>query len=319
MSAIVGALGIVVPSGKPTVIVSPAPSEPEPDVVNPVAQVVEVEAAREVPVKLTVVTVVAALIVTFDGEAPVASALVETTRLLAAVIVWAVGFVTPAMVKAPLALLASAHDAPARVIVTVGPLVVPFVDAVEPVAVQLVYEPVSVIVGVDGTVNPFENCSVIVSPTLSAPVELAVNPIVHVERVRAVWGEPVKVTLAGVVAAAITTFDAGLAAVVSADVATVRFAAVIVCAAGFVTPAIAKLPVALLASAHEAPASVTVSVGPVAEPAVVAVVPVAVQLEKLPPGVIVGLVGSVNPAENWIVTVSPSFKAPVAVAVNPTV
>jgi hypothetical protein len=146
-----------------------------------------------------------------------------------------------------------------------------------------------------------------------------VKPIVHVERARPVCGEPVYVIEVGVVAAAMVTFEPGLAGVVSADVATVKFAAVIVWAAGFVTPTIARVPAALFARAQEAPASVTVSVGPVADPDVAVVVPVAVQLEKLPPGVMVGLVGTLNPAENWIVTVSPTLSAPVEVAVKPTV
>ena len=86
-------------------------------------------------------------------------------------------------------------------------------------------------------------------------------------------------TAVGVVAAEITTLPAGLAGIVSALVARVRFAAVIVCAGGFVIPTIVKAPLPLLARAQVPPllASVSVTVGPVAEPAVPVVTAVAAQ------------------------------------------
>ena len=68
----------------------------------------------------------------------------------------------------------------------------------------------------------------IVSPVLSAPLAVAVYPTVQVARALPVCGAPVNDTAAGAVAAAITTLPGGLAGVVSALVATVRLAGVIV-------------------------------------------------------------------------------------------
>jgi len=67
-----------------------------------------------------------------------------------------------------------------------------------------------------------------------------------------------------------------------------------------------------LARAHEAPASVTVTVVP--EP-----VPVAVQLVKPLPRTIVGVAGTVKPALNPIVIVPAAESAPLELVVNPTV
>ena len=53
----------------------------------------------------------------------------------------------------------------------------------------------------------------------------------------------------------------------------------IVCAGGFVIPAIVSEPLPLFASAQEAPARVIVTVGPVAEPDVSLATAVAVQAE----------------------------------------
>jgi hypothetical protein len=96
---------------------------------------------------------------------------------------------------------------------------------------------------------------------LRAPLALEVKPTVQVESASPVCGEPVKVTALGAVAAAIVTL-AGLAAVVSALVATVRFVPVIVCAGGFVIPAIVSAPEALFPRAQLPPlfARVTVTV-----------------------------------------------------------
>jgi hypothetical protein len=121
-----------------------------------------------------------------------------------------------AMVRVAAVPLARAHEAPARVIVTVCPVV-------EPVAVQLAKPVGRVIVGVAGTVKPDGKTTVIVRVALRAPVALDVKPIVQVVAVAlATYELPVNVTLLGEVAAAITTFEPGLAAPVSTLVLTLN-------------------------------------------------------------------------------------------------
>ena len=176
------------------------------------------------PAKVTAVGAVAAAIVTFAGLAAVVSAVVATVKLVP-VITPAGGLVIPAILSAPDALLPREQAPPllASVTVTVVPAVV------TPVAEQVAYAPVSVIVGFVGIEKPVGKWIVIVSPVLRAPLALEVKPIVQLERAFPVCGVPAKVTAVGVVAAAIATLAPGLAATVSALVATVRLAAVIVC------------------------------------------------------------------------------------------
>ncbi len=120
----------------------------------------------------------------------------------------------------------------------------------------------------------------IVSPAASGAPAVVVNAAVQVTpRASAARVVAVNVTAVGAVAGAMTTFAAGLPGTVSALVTTDMFAAVIVCAGGFVTPAIASAPLPLAASTHPAPARVIVTVGPVEEPLVSAAVAVAVQPE----------------------------------------
>src|SRR3954452_7683761 len=106
-----------------------------------------------------------------------------------------------------------------------------------------------------------------------------------------------------------TTF-AGLAAVVSALVATVRLlAAVIVCAGGLVTPAILSVPSPLFVSAHEPPDNVIVTVGPDVDPLESAVVAVAVQLDHpAPVSVTVGAAGALKALEKPNLVVLAAFK-----------
>ena len=173
-------------------------------------------------------------------------------------------------------------------------------------------------IGLDGIENRAEKPTVIVSPACRAPVALVVKPIVQVERACAVCGEPVKLTAVGVVAAAITTLPPGAAATVSALVATVMLAAVIVGAGGLMSPVSVRAPLPLFAREHEAPVSVIVIVGPVAEPFVLLVAAVAPQLVYPPPvRVTVGVVGAEKPAARPTVIVSPTRSAPVALDVRP--
>src|SRR5258708_34791091 len=116
--------------------------------------------------------------------------------------------------------------------------------------------------------NPFGNATVIVSPMLSAPLALEVSATVHVTpAVTAARVVAENVTALGAVAALIVRFG-GLAAVTSADVFTDMFAPVIVCAVGFVTPAIVSWPLPAAARLQPAP-SVIVTVVPLPPPVVV--------------------------------------------------
>ncbi len=105
-------------------------------------------------------------------------------------------------------------------------------------------------------------------------------------------------------------------------VETKRLAAAIVCAGGLIMPAIVSWPLPLFARAQVPPlsASVTVRVGPVTEPAVPFVEPVAEQFDQpAPVRVIVGLSGIEKPAANPMITLPPARRAPLALEVNPTV
>ena len=122
--------------------------------------------------------------------------------------------------------------------------------------------------GVAGTVKPALNVAVIVSPVVSAPVELVVRPTVQVDRAAPVCGEPAKVTVEGAVAAAIEIAPAGFTAVVSVPVLTLQLTAAIEPAGGFVGNATLSAPDAELASVQVPPlsASVIVTVVPAAVP-----------------------------------------------------
>lgn len=177
---------------------------------------------------------------------------------------------------------------------------------------QLLKPPVSVTVGVAGTVRPALKTTVIVSPPRRAPVALDLKPTVHVERAPPVCGEPLNVTALTDVAGAIVMLDAGFAATVSPAVATLNVAAARVPAAGLVSPCTVSDAAVLLATAHDAPTSVTVTV--VAEPE-----PVAEQLVKPLPSTIVGVAGTAKPALRAIVIVLPAASAPLELVVKPTV
>jgi hypothetical protein len=117
-----------------------------------------------------------------------------------------------------------------------------------------------VIVGVAGIVKPAGKTTAIVSPAASAPVALDVKPSVQVADAPADRVEAENETLVGAVAAAIATGDAGFEAAVSVAVLTLKVFAASEPAAGFVSVESVKVPVVLFASAHEAPASVIVTV-----------------------------------------------------------
>ncbi len=107
----------------------------------------------------------------------------------------------------------------------------------------------------------------IVSPAPSAVV--AVNPTVQVERESAVAGDAEKVTALGAVAALTVTFPAGLVELASSLVRTAKSVFEYVAADGLTSPATVKAPDCAAVSRHEAPASVTTSVVPLAAPVAV--------------------------------------------------
>jgi hypothetical protein len=117
-----------------------------------------------------------------------------------------------------------------------------------------------------------------------------VKPSVQVVTACAACEAPAKVTFDGV-AALMVTPAAGLAAVVSWEVAMLKPLAGYEPAAGFVIPAIVSVPAVELTSAQLAPESVMVTTCPVVDPA-------AVQLLKPPVKPIVGVAGIVTPAGN---------------------
>ena len=110
----------------------------------------------------------------------------------------------------------------------------------------------------------------------------------------------------------IVTADAGLAAMRSLLVAMVNVLAARLPAAGSVSPLTVSVALVDAATAHEAPASVTVTVVPDVEP-------VAVQLVKPAPSVIVGVAGMVNPELKAIVIVAPVVNAPAELVLNDSV
>jgi len=200
-------------------------------------------------------------------------------------------------------LFASAHDAPASVTVTVVP-------EPEPVAVQFEKVPPRVIVGVAGTVKPPLKTTVIVLPAARAPLELVVKPTVQSERAPPVCGEPANET--AVTGLAITMADAGFVAPVSRDVLMPKVPAAYEPLPGLVSPFTVRLNAAEFATAHDAPASVTVTT-------LLDVDPVAVQLVNPELRTIVGVAGIVKLELKVSVIVSPAAIAPLAEVVNVSV
>jgi hypothetical protein len=216
--------------------------------------------------------------------------------------------VIPATVKVAAALLASAHEAPKSVIVATF-------EEPEPLAVQLVKPLVTATVGDAGTVVPDGKVTVIVWLAFRAPVELAVKPLVQVAVAAACRVEALKVTLFGLVAAQIVTFEV-FAAVVSVLVLTLKVPPNRVLLAGFVIPSIVKVAAVLPASEHDPPLLASVIVTVVEE-----VEPVAEQLLNPLVSAIAGVAGIVKAELKTTVIESPSltFSAPVELEVNPTV
>jgi hypothetical protein len=200
---------------------------------------------------------------------------------------------------------ATAHDAPESVTVTT------LLD-VDPVAVQLVKPELSTIVGVAGIVKLELNLSEIVSPAAIAPLALVVNVSVQFAAEPPVCIEPLNVGLETDVAALIVTADAGFAAFRSVLVAMLNVLAARLPAAGFVRPLTVSVAVVETATAHDAPESVTVTVVPVVDP-------VAPQLVKPEPRVIVGVAGIVKPALKAIVIVAPLASEPVELVLKDSV
>src|SRR5438093_1531786 len=118
------------------------------------------------------------------------------------------------MVRVAALELATEHEAPLKVMVTVAPVA-------EADAVQLVKPLPNVTVGEAGTVKAGLKTTVMVLPPAKAPVELVRNETVQSALAPPVWGEPVKVTFVTGVAAAMMTL-AGLAAAVSLVVFTLN-------------------------------------------------------------------------------------------------
>jgi len=114
------------------------------------------------------------------------------------------------------------------------------------------------------------------------------------------------------VAALIVTADAGLPAIRSLLVAMLNVLAARLPAAGFVSPLTVSVAVVDAETAHEAPASVTVTVVPVVDP-------VAVQLVNPAPSVIVGVAGIVKPELKTTVIVPPAASAPAELVLNDSV
>jgi hypothetical protein len=114
------------------------------------------------------------------------------------------------------------------------------------------------------------------------------------------------------VAALIVTAAAGFAASRSLLVAMLNELAARLPAAGFVRPFTVSVAVVDAATEHDAPDSVTVTVVPVVEP-------VAVQLVKPEPSVIVGVAGIVKPALKTMVIVAPLPREPVELVLNDSV
>ena len=210
----------------------------------------------------------------------------------------------PAIASDPGVRLLSAHVPPlfARVIVTTVPVAAPVAEHN--------WKPVpSVIVGVAGTVNAESKVTVMVLPVASAPTADGVKPTAHEAVLLGVWGVPAKVTAVTAVVA-IVTF-AGSTVVPSFVVRTPKPAAAYTAAEGFVIPAMLNEAGVRPFSAQPPPTRVTVTTLPT-------VAPVAVQLEKPVPSVIVGVAGIVKAGSNVTVIVLPAASAPTDEGVKPT-
>ena len=217
----VGVAGTVKLEVNVAVMVLPAASAPLGEVVKPTVQVAVALAVWGEPEKVTAVGAVAVMVTPELGLAAVVSFEVATLKSRAAKVP-APGLVIPAMVREAAVLLFTAQDAPARVMVTTPPVALA-------VAVQLVKPVPKVTVGVAGTVKSSGSVAVMVLPAASLPLAEVVKPTVQVEEAWAAVDPGEKVTAVGVVAAAITTLEAGLAAVVSCEVATLKVVLVKVC------------------------------------------------------------------------------------------
>jgi hypothetical protein len=209
----------VKPLGKVTTTESPALSAPVAVVLKLAVQFAVEPVVWTEPLKLTVVTAVAAAIVGDTVPVVAVSTLVCTVKVTEP----APGFVGVAIVSCT-AVEALTVQVPPSVIVTTWPL--PLADATVHVPKPLVSETV----GDVGTVKPAGNVTVTESPALSAPlvfggpttVALVVKPIVQIERAPPVCGEPDAVTLDTTVFAAIVMLAAGAFATASAEVLTVQ-------------------------------------------------------------------------------------------------
>ena len=304
---IVGVAGAVKPALNVTMIVLVAASDPVEEVVKPSVQVAIALATRLEPEKVTEVGVVAAVITTAaPGLAARVSIEVATLKVLAAYEP-AAGLVMPAIVSVPAVLFARAQVPPEFASVIVTTLLV-----VLAVAEQFTNPPVKAMVGFVGMVKPALNVAVTVLPVARAPVEELVRPTVQVVVALATWLTPEKVTDVGVGGGVITIADTGNPGVVSTEVATLKVLAAYEPAAGFVMPAMVKVPVVLVARAQVPCPSVTVTTLLVA-------LPVAVQLANPPVRVMVGLAGMVKPELNVTVIVLLFASDPLEEVVKPTV
>src|SRR5579872_826201 len=193
----------------PTVIESP-PSRAL-VAVKPTVHVERAEPVCGEPLNETAVGADVAVSVTAVAFAATASALVLTVSVERP----ADEFVTPSIVSDAAVLGGSTQVPPLFASVTVA-------TAPAPVAAAEQFEKPAprVMVGVGGTEKPEENVVVIVSPALSAPVELVEKFTVHAVRASATREVALTVTALGEVCATIVT-PAALAAVVSALVLTV--------------------------------------------------------------------------------------------------
>jgi hypothetical protein len=302
-SVIVGVAGTVKPGLKPIVIVLPAASAPLELVVKPTVQSERAPPVCGEPAKETAVTGLA--MTTADaGFAAAVSRDVLMPNVLAAYEPLP-GFVSPFTVRLTAAEFATAHEAPASVTVTT------LLEA-EPVAVQVVKPELRTTVGVAGIVKPELNVSVIVSPAAIAPLADVVNVSVQLAAEPPVCTEPLNVGLETGVAALIVTADAGFAGIRSLLVAMLNVFAARLPALGFVRLLTVSVALVDAATAHEAPARVSVTVVPVVEP-------VAVQLVKPAPSVIVGVAGIAKPPLKTIVIVPPAASAPAELVLNVSV
>jgi hypothetical protein len=170
-----------------------------------------------------------------------------------------------------------------------------------------------VIVGVAGTVKPAGNAMVSVSPAASAPVAEAVKSTVQFALVLAARVDAENAAPVTLVAAAMTTFEAGLAVAVSREVFTVKLVLSSDPADGFVRPTSVRVVAAEFETVHvpALSARVIVAVWPLA-------VAVAEQFVKPLVRLTVGVAGTVKPELKAAVIVSPAASAPLALVVNPT-